>query len=64
MAGVIGLIGNINSDSTGKFVFKDFRGNRYITVMYDYDSNSILSEAMKTVRENKPSMHMKHYKIS
>ena len=47
MDSVIELTGNIYSYLTGKFPFKYFRVNRYTMVMYDYDSNSILTEAVK-----------------
>ena len=33
-------------DITGIFPYKSSRGNQYIYVSYDYDSNSILVEAM------------------
>ena len=64
VAGVIELTGKINSDLTGKLPFKYFRGRRYIMVMYDYDSNTILAESMNIVRGNQLSMHMKHYTTS
>ena len=34
------------SDQTGKFPVKSCRGNCYIFIMYDYDSNAILSVAL------------------
>ena len=35
------------SDITGAFPHKSSRGNLYVMVMYDYDSNSILVEPTK-----------------
>ena len=46
MAGVVELIGKINSDLTDKFPFKYFIGNRYIMVTYDYNKNDILTEVI------------------
>ena len=34
------------SDLTGRFPFKSSRGNQYVLVVYDYDSNAILAEAI------------------
>ena len=31
------------SDQTGKFIIQSSRGNNYIFILYDYDSNSVLS---------------------
>ena len=42
-----GIKGKIYSYPTGKIPFKYFRGNIYIMVMYDHDSNYIPTEAMK-----------------
>ena len=49
MDGVIEITGKINSHLKGKLPFKYSRGNRYIMVMYYYDSNSILTEAMQNI---------------
>ena len=35
------------SDLTGRFPFQSTRGNEYILVMYDYDSNAILAKPVK-----------------
>ena len=35
------------SDLTGKFVCRSFRGNQYLLIIYDYDSNTILQEPLK-----------------
>ena len=35
------------SDITGAFPHKSSRGNVYVMVMYDYDSNAILAEPIK-----------------
>ena len=40
--------GQIYTDQTGKFVAPSSNGNNYLLVLYDYDSNCILAEPMKT----------------
>ena len=35
------------SDLTGRFPFRSSRGNEYLLVVYDYDSNAILVEPLK-----------------
>ena len=40
--------GKTFSDQTGRFPVTSSRGNKYIMIMYDYDSNSINGEAMKS----------------
>ena len=35
-------------DLTGRFPYKSSRGTQYLFVMYDYDSNAILFEGLKT----------------
>ena len=35
------------SDQTGKFPYRSTRGNEYIMIMYNYDSNAIVAEAVK-----------------
>ena len=35
-------------DVTGSFPYKSSRGHQYIYILYDYDSNAILVEPMKT----------------
>ena len=47
MARLIKLTGKINSDLTRKYPFKYFRGNRYITVIYDHDRNENPAKAIK-----------------
>ena len=58
MAGVVELIGKINSDLTDKFPFKYFIGNRYIMVTYDYNKNDILTEVINICERQKNCMHM------
>ena len=41
-------------DLTGVFPHKSIQGNLYVMVMYDYYSNSILSQPIKIVRQNPP----------
>ena len=46
------LKGEKYCDLTGRFPYQSSRGNKYILVMYDYNSNSILQHPMKS-REKK-----------
>jgi hypothetical protein len=48
----IEITGKIYSDQTGRFPVTSSRGNKYIMVVYDYDSNSILTEPLKSRNEN------------
>jgi hypothetical protein len=41
------------SDQTGKFPVQSSRGHNYVMVLYDYDSNSILSSPTKTRQASK-----------
>ena len=41
------ITGKTYSDLTGRFPTISSRGNQYIFIMYDYDSNAILAEPMK-----------------
>ena len=40
--------GQIHSDQTGKFIVSSSTGNNYVLVVYDYDSNNILVEPMRS----------------
>ena len=40
--------GQIHTDQTGRFVVASTSGNNYILVLYDYDSNSILVEPLRS----------------
>ena len=40
--------GQIYSDQTGKFIVASSSGNNYVLLVYDYDSNSILVEPMRS----------------
>ena len=44
------------SDITGAFPHKSSRGNLYIMVMYDYDSNAILAKPIKKCRQKLSAM--------
>ena len=44
----IASTGKTFSDQTGRFPVTSSRGNKYVMIMYDYDSNIILGEAMKS----------------
>jgi hypothetical protein len=43
-----GATGQIHSDQTGKFIVASSAGHNYILVVYDYDSNAILVEPMRS----------------
>jgi len=40
--------GQIYTDQTGKFIQPSSNGNNYLIILYDYDSNGIFAEPMKT----------------
>lgn len=40
--------GKVYTDQTGRFPVRSSADNQYILVLYDYDSNAILTEALKT----------------
>ena len=46
--GVMETTGQIYSDQTGRFVVPSNTGNNYLLIVYDYDSNAILAEPMRT----------------
>jgi hypothetical protein len=48
----IAITGQIYTDQTGRFPVTSSRGNKYLMVVYDYDSNSITAEPMKSRSEN------------
>ena len=48
MAKVVHITGQIYTDLPGCFPTKSSRGHSYILVLYDYDSNAILAEPMKS----------------
>ena len=39
--------GKTFSDQTGRFLVTSSKGNKYIRIIYDYDSNIIMGEPMK-----------------
>jgi hypothetical protein len=43
-AAVIEASGQIYTDQTGRFILPSSRGNNYLLVLYDYDSNAILAK--------------------
>jgi calcineurin-like phosphoesterase family protein len=45
--------GQIYTDQTGRFPVTSSRGNKYIRLLYDYCSNSITTEPMKSRSEAK-----------
>ena len=42
------LTGKISTDQTGRFPTTSNRGNKYLMVLYDHDSNAILAEPLKS----------------
>ena len=44
----IELTGQIYSDQTGKFPITSSRVSKYIMIVYDFDSNAILYELLKS----------------
>jgi hypothetical protein len=40
--------GQIHSDLTGRFPTTSAKGNKYLLVLYDYDTNNVLTEPMKS----------------
>jgi hypothetical protein len=49
----INVTGQIYSDQTGRFPTTSSRGNKYVMIVYDYDSNAILSETIISRTEAK-----------
>jgi hypothetical protein len=39
--------GQIYTDQTGRFLVVSSKGNKYIMMLYDYDSNAILAQTIK-----------------
>ena len=51
-------------DQRERFPYKSSRGNKYILIVYDYDSNGILCEPLKSkgaavIRDGWEKIHMK-----
>jgi hypothetical protein len=53
--------GKLFSDLTGRFPTTSSRGNKYVLVVYDYDSNAVIGEPMKTAATRK---HYEHTRSS
>jgi hypothetical protein len=49
---VVSMTGKVFSDQTGRFPQISSRGNNYIMIFYDYDSNAILAEPLKSRSES------------
>jgi hypothetical protein len=45
---VMETTGQIHSEQTGRFVVPSSTGNNYLLIVYDYNSNAILAEPMRT----------------
>jgi hypothetical protein len=52
-AEIISPTGQIYTDLPGRFPVSSNRGNQYIYILYDYDSNAILAEPMKNRSDRK-----------
>jgi hypothetical protein len=50
-AKVVTITGQIYSDQTGRFPVTSSKGNKYIIIVYDYDSAAILAEPIKNRTE-------------
>jgi hypothetical protein len=57
-AAVTDVTGQISTVLTGQFPITSGRGNKYILVLYHYDSNAILAEPMKNRSDNE---HLRAY---
>ena len=57
-AAVYNTTGEIANDQTGKFPTTSSRGQKYVLILYDYDSNSILA---KTMRNRSDTEHLRVY---
>ena len=44
----VDLTNKLHSDQTGRFPVTSSKGNKYIMIVYDHDSNAILARALKT----------------
>ena len=49
------------SDQTGRFPYKSYSGNQYLLVLYGYDSNGIVSEALKLCQSKELVTAFKKY---
>jgi hypothetical protein len=47
----IDVTGQIHSDQTGRFPTTSSRGNKYVMIVYDYDSNAILAKPLTSRTE-------------
>jgi hypothetical protein len=50
-AKVVTITGQLFSDQTGRFLVTSSKGNKYVMVVYDYDSAAILAEPIKNRTE-------------
>jgi hypothetical protein len=44
--------GQIHTDQTGRFPITSSKGNKYIMILYDYDSNAIIAAALRSRSEH------------
>ncbi len=49
---VVSMTGKVFSDQTGRFPQTSSHGNKYIMIFYDYDSDAILAEPLKSRSES------------
>jgi hypothetical protein len=45
---IIGMAGQVSTNLTGRFPITSSQGHKYLYVLYDYDSNAILIEPIKS----------------
>jgi hypothetical protein len=57
-AAVYDTTGEIATDQTGKFPTTSIRGHKYVLILYDYNSNSILAETMRNCSDTE---HLRAY---
>jgi hypothetical protein len=60
LANIFKPTGQIYTDLPGRFPICSNRGNQYIVVLYDYDSNAILAEPMKNCTDHEMVRAFKH----
>ena len=49
----IEFTGKVSTDKTGRFPITSLRGNKYLMVLYDHDSNAILAEPLTSRNKRK-----------
>ena len=59
---VVDIQGKVYSDQTGRSPIISSRGNKYDMIIYDYNSNNIITECLKsrTIGDIKAAYHITH----